>query len=298
MTSFELTNFMFAVKYYKEQTVKFFYKNNMLHYGKFGERTEETSVPETNIAKIIDQRRKIERERNEKGLLSFEALKSNFSLFSEKPEVFPKNPRATELSVLKDDLIIQNGLKSELEKYKLKPDNQTFYLIDIGLPHIPSLQSALLDLEIDPGVYVAPSKEHLNEPSSAGHFSRYINAYEVLREELFQKREKLAKAKGHALMINSHAESEEARKIVKIFPSPERLKQLGIRRLVFAEEAFFREERKIKDYEEIGGSISAYLLSCHKAGIEVKIIGIDYRYRNRAGRGSDSLMIEDERGYF
>jgi len=150
---------------------------------------------ETPTQKLIKERRAIERRANLAGMLSFEALKSNSGLIADKPEVKVGEPEKIDEydeyileTGRKEDRIVCDGLRQELERNGLQPDGKTFYLIDFGLPHLPALQSVLLDYGIDPSIYTNPSEQTLRE--NAGHFRRYISVYREHAEELFIKRER------------------------------------------------------------------------------------------------------------
>jgi hypothetical protein len=147
---------------------------------------------ETPTQKLIKERRAIERRANLAGMLSFEALKSNSGLITDKPEVNVSEPEKIDEYILEmgreADRIVCDGLRQELERNGLQPDSKTFYLIDFGLPHLPALQSVLLDYGIDPSIYTNPSEQTLRD--NADHFRRYISVYRENAEKLFTKRER------------------------------------------------------------------------------------------------------------
>jgi len=182
--------------------------------------------PETPTQKLIKERRAIEQRANLAGILSFEALKSNSGLIADKPEVDVPEPEKIDEYILKmgreADRIVCHGLRQELERTGLQPDGKTFYLIDFGLPHLPALQSVLLDYGIDPSIYTNASEQTLRD--NADHFRRYVSVCREHAEELFTKRERLEHPKGLALLVNSHAEADELGAIAKILPSVEFLR--------------------------------------------------------------------------
>lgn len=155
---------------------------------------EKSHIPdqqETPIQKLIQKRRAIEQSANLAGTTSFEASRSNSGVIEEKPEIVVSDPENIDKGILemgrKSDRIVCDGLRQELEKNVLQPDGRTFYLIDFGLPHLPALQSVLLDYGIDPSIYTKPSEQTLRD--NADHFRRYVNVYREHAEELFTKRE-------------------------------------------------------------------------------------------------------------
>lgn len=236
----------------------------------------------------IRKRRLLEQKALEQGKLSFEAAKSNSGVLVEKPDIVIENPNEIEEWILEmgrnADRIVCEGLRQELEKHNLLPDNKTFYLIDFGLPHLPALQSVMLDYGIDPSIYTNPSEDTLR--SNVKHFRRYVSVYKEHAEELFDKRERLKQPKGFALLVNSHAESDEMKSIAKILPSVDQLRQLGISRIVLGKEIFYHhgapdpKDSAWKSFFE-ASEINEYAKQMNDSGIEVVVIGFDYRCKNK-----------------
>ncbi|MBP8591376.1 hypothetical protein KBI33_02845 [Candidatus Shapirobacteria bacterium] len=199
---------------------------------------EKPPIPEqqeTPAQKLIGERRELERRASLAGNLSFEALKSNSGVLADKPEITVSEPEKIDEGILKtgreEDRIVCDGLRQELEKNGLQPDGRTFYLIVCGLPHLPALQSVLLDYGIDPSIYTNPSEQTIQD--KVYHFRRYVSVYREHAEALFTKRERLEQPKGLALLVNSHAEEDERADIATVLPSVELLRQKGITKLVF-----------------------------------------------------------------
>jgi len=252
----------------------------------FFEKRQIPKTHETATYQLIQRRRQIERALLYKGKLSFEALKSNSGLLPDKPEVTVVDPEEIDDGVLelgrKADEIVSEGLRQEIEKHSLQPDGKTFYLIDFGLPHFPSLQSVLLDYGIDPSIYTNPSEQTLR--GNAGHFRRYISTYKEHANELFTKRERLGEPKGYALLVNSHAKKDEEIDISTILPSAEWLRQRGITRVVLGKETFYHygaPDPKNPTWRSFfeASEINRYAKQLSEKGIEVVVIGFDYRYK-------------------
>ena len=252
--------------------------------------SEKPPIPEqqTTAHKLINERRALEQRAAVAGKLSFEALKSNSGLIADKPEIDVREPEKADKAILesyrKVDNIVCFGLRRELERNSLLPDGSTFYLLDFGLPHFPALESALLDYGIDPSIYAHPSEQTLRD--NVGHFRRYALAYRDHAEELFKKRERLEQPKGLALLVNSHAEVDERTKIATILPSVEVLKQRGITRLVLGKETFYHygaPDPKNPTWQGFfeASEVNKYAKQLSEAGIEVVVIGFDYRYKEK-----------------
>jgi len=248
----------------------------------------------------IQNRRNREKIAQNMGELSFEGMKPNTSFLPSKPEVSVAEPDKIDEDILKmgreADKIVCDGLKQELERNGLQPDDKTFYLIDFGLPHLPALQSVLLDYGIDPSVYTKPSEQTLRD--NAGHFRRYVSVYREHAEELFTKREELDQPKGLALLVNSHAEADERADIATILPSVELLKQKGITKLVLGKEIFYHygapnpKDQNWQGFFE-ASEINNYAKQLSETGIEVVVIGFDYRHKEKAEEQPRSIKFDD-----
>jgi len=251
------------------------------------EPTPEISMNVSSTQKI-QKRMETERKALAEGGLSFEAAKSNSDFLPDSPEVSVRNPEKIDDVILemgrKADEVVMEGLRQELEKHGLQPDGKTFYLIDFGLPHLPALQSVLLDFGIDPSIYTTPSEETLE--NNAGHFRRYNAVYREHADELFRKREKLEQPKGHALLVNSHAEADERAKFTTVFPSVDTLRQSGISRIVLGKEIFYHNgvpDPKDQSWQSFfeASEVNKYAKQLSDAGFEVSVIGFDYRYKEK-----------------
>jgi hypothetical protein len=254
--------------------------------------------PETPTQKLIKERRAIEQRANLAGILSFEALKSNSGLIADKPEVDVPEPEKIDEYILKmgreADRIVCHGLRQELERTGLQPDGKTFYLIDFGLPHLPALQSVLLDYGIDPSIYTNASEQTLRD--NADHFRRYVSVCREHAEELFTKRERDWKhPKGLALLVNSHAAVDELGAIAKILPSVEFLRQMGISRIVLGKEMFYNhgapnpKDPAWQSFFE-ANEVNKYAKQLSEAGFEVVVIGFDYRYKDAAQKAETPIQ--------
>ena len=88
--------------------------------------------------------RKMSEDRLGQSTITFEGLRSNSGLLREKPDIQVENPREMDPLILSlgraADIVVTQGLKTELAEKGLMPDGKTFYLIDFGLPHLPALQ--------------------------------------------------------------------------------------------------------------------------------------------------------------
>ncbi len=238
--------------------------------------------------RLIADRREAEQELMIQGCVGFEALKSNGGFLPNKPEVSTHS--SSEKGVIEDDRVVSQGLMQELEKHDLQPNGHIFYLIDFGLPHLPALQSVLLDYGIDPSIYTSPSEEVVSK--SAGHFERYVSVYRELADELFAKREKLAEQPaplGYALLVNSHAEQDEVSRITAVLPTIETLRQQGITKVVLGKEFYYGDRvgdtpdpRNLswRSFFESPGA-NKYIKELSDAGIDVIVIGFDYRIKYR-----------------
>lgn len=237
------------------------------------------------INTLLKEREQRDDEAFRKGEISFEAAKPNSDFLPSQPYVSPKDPFGlNELSLAnsrKDDMLICSGLSQELRENNLMPNGETFYLIDFGLPHLPSLQSRLLDHGIDSSIYTQPNEERLNE--SPGHFQRYCCEYRHHRKDIFKKRKSLKKPKGFALLVNSHAEKDEKQALSKILPDLQSLKQKGIRKIVMGIETFFHYGKPdVSSWE--AGYLAEYLRKADQLGMKVDFIGFDYRYKEPPDR--------------
>jgi hypothetical protein len=253
---------------------------------------------ETLTQKLIKERRAIERRANLASMLSFEALKSNSDLIADKPEVKVSEPEKIDEYILEmgreADRIVCDGLRQELERNGLQPDGKTFYLIDFGLPHLPALQSVLLDYGIDPSIYTNPSEQTLRD--NASHFRRYVSVYREHAEELFIKRERLEQPKGLALLVNSHAEADERADIATVLPSVEWLRQKGITKLVLGKEFFYHDDApnpKNPAWQSFfeADEVNKYAKQLSEAGFEVVVIGFDYRYKEKEEEWPQSIKF-------
>ena len=264
---------------------------------------EKPPIPEqqeTPTQKLISERCAIEKRANLAGRLSFEASKSNSGLIADKPELVVSEPEKTDEGILEmcreADIIVCDGLKQDLERNGLQPDDKTFYLIDFGLPHLPALQSVLLDYGIDPSIYTNPSEQTLRD--NAGHFRRYVSVYREHAEELFTKRERLEQPKGLALLVNSHAEADERADIATVLPSVELLRQKGITKLVLGKEIFYHygaPDPKNPTWQGFfeASEINQYAKQLSEAGIEVVVIGFDYRYKEKGEEQPQSIKFDE-----
>lgn len=264
---------------------------------------EKPPIPEqqeTPAQKLISERRASEQRASLAGKLSFEASKSNSGLIADKPEIIVSEPEKTDEGILEmgreADGIVCDGLRQELERNGLQPDGKTFYLIDFGLPHLPALQSVLLDYGIDPSIYTNPSEQTLRD--NAGHFRRYVSVYREHAEELFTKRERLEQPKGLALLVNSHAEADERVGISAVLPTIELLRQKGITKLVLGKEIFYHygaPDPKNPTWQGFfeASEVNKYAKQLSEAGIEVVVIGFDYRYKEKEEERSPSIKFDE-----
>ncbi|MEK9185393.1 MAG: hypothetical protein AAB863_01330 [Patescibacteria group bacterium] len=264
------------------------------------EKPPITEKKETPIQKLIIERRALEQRANLAGTLSFEASRSNSGLIADKPEVVVSDPEKTDEDILEmgreADRIVCDGLRQELERNGLQPDGKTFYLLDFGLPHLPALQSVLLDHGIDPSIYTNPSEQTLRD--NAGHFRRYVSVYREHAEELFTKRERLEQPKGLALLVNSHAEADERADIATILPSVELLRQKGITKLVLGKEIFYHygaPDPKNPTWQGFfeASEVNKYAKQLSEVGIEVVVIGFDYRYKEKEKEQPQSIKFDE-----
>lgn len=266
-------------------------------------RPKEPQIPElqeTPTQKLIKERRAIEQRANLVGKLSFEASRSNSGLIADKPEIVVSDPEKTDESILEmgreADKIVCESLRQELERNGLQPDDKTFYLIDFGLPHLPALQSVLLDNGIDPSIYTNPSEQTLRD--NAGHFRRYVSVYREHAEELFTKRERLEKPRGLALLVNSHAEADERADIATVLPSVEFLRKKGITRVVLGKEIFYHygapDPKKLtwQGFFE-ASEVNKYAKQLSEAGIDVVVIGFDYRDKEKEEEQPQSIKFDE-----
>lgn len=264
---------------------------------------EKPPIPEqqeTSTQKLINERRAIEKRANLAGTLSFEALRSNSGLIADKQEIVVSYPEKTDEGILemgrKSDRIICDGLRQELERNGLQPDDKTFYLIDFGLPHLPTLQSVLLDYGIDPSIYTNPSEQTLRD--NASHFRRYVSVYREHAEELFTKRERLEQPKGLALLVNSHAEADENADIATVLPTIESLREKGITKVVLGKEIFYHygaPDPKNPTWQGFfeASEVNKYAKQLSEAGIDVVVIGFDYRYKGKEEEQQQSIKFNE-----
>lgn len=235
----------------------------------------------TSSHQITD--RMLAENRRMQSSVTFDGLRSNSGILPENPDVSINSTEvAPHILALgrAADIEVSRGLKTELEQKQLLPDGKTFYLIDFGLPHLPALSTVLLEAGIDPAIYTQPSPEHVN--ASPDHFARYHSVYEEHRDKIYQLRQKLEKPKGHALMVNSHAEPDEAQKIGEILPNAERLKQMGISRIVLGKEVFYHYGNPKPDDPSWqtffqASEVNKWAKQLSEQGIDVVVIGFDYR---------------------
>jgi hypothetical protein len=259
---------------------------------------EQSRIETEAISLKIQQRRASEQAAATPGGSSFEAVKSNNEMLPNQPAVQVADSKKTSAKSMdagrRADEIVCAGLRAELGKHGLLPDGGTFYLIDFGLPHAPALQETLLELGIDPSIFVQPSKSRLENSESKGYYQRYIDSYHEKREHLFDLRAKLAKPRGYALMISSHADAPERAKQKKILPSAERLKEMGVRKIVIGKETYYQEPKTLGQLQMQSGMESSehlflnhYAKQLNDAGLEVFVIGFDYRRKPTAFENFD-----------
>lgn len=250
------------------------------------EATPEKSIT-APLTTIIQERIEIERKALKQGNLSFEAVKSNSGLLPEQPLVELQDSERTSDDIMEEgrrvDRIVCDGLRQELERHNLTPDNATFYLIDFGLPHSPAIQETLLEIGIDPSVFIQPSDDRLKK--AQGYYQRYIDSYQEHRDRLFDLRKNLVPT-GHALIISSHADKQEEVVQKSILPTIDKLKTMGVKRVVIGKETFYQEPQNVQQLttESSSGSsehlfVNQYARQLFDAGIEVFVIGFDYRYK-------------------
>lgn len=232
-------------------------------------------------------RRNREQIAETQGVVLFEAVKSNSGLLPEQPSVELQDSERTTNNIMEEgrrvDNIVCEGLKEELKKHNLSPDNATFYLIDFGLPHAPAIQETLLEMGIDPSIFIQPSNDRLK--NAKGYYQRYRDSYQEHRDRLFDLRENLEPV-GHALIISSHADAEERVVQKSILPSINKLRALGVKRVVIGKETFYQVPKVVQQLM-MGSSIESsehlflnhYAKQLYDAGIEVFVIGFDYRYK-------------------
>lgn len=255
------------------------------------EKPPASKPPENPIAQLIAERREAEKLSFAENKPSFEGLKSNAGFFTEHPDVESVEHGRTSFETIEggreDDRIVCQGLREELHKYNLLPDGSTVYLIDFGLPHAPALQETLLEIEIDPGVFTQPSEARLADTDARGYYQRYVDSYREHAARLFELREKLERPKGRALIFSSHADAVEWEAQKRILPTVERLKTSGIKRVVIGKETFYKEpqavdrlmtESSLKTSEHL--FLNQYAKQLNDAGIEVFVIGFDYRQKS------------------
>lgn len=215
---------------------------------------------------------------------SFDSIKPEFIVASESDKI--------------GDRVCVEGLRQELQLHNLMPDGKTFYLIDFGLPHLPSLQSVLLDYGVDPAIYIAPSSAEVQR--APGHFGRYIAEAKGLASELSTKRGRVDSSTGYALMVNSHAEPDECERIAEILPPISKLRDIGITRLVLGKEFYYGHGKapSIDDPSWDGffdaSPTNRFAKEAAAAGLEVSVIGFDYRIKNDYDRRLGSLTIDKE----
>lgn len=247
--------------------------------------SKETPRP-VSLTQNFQERMENERKALEQGRLLFEALKSNSNLLPQQPLVELQDSEGTPADFIvegrRKDRIVCDGLRQELEKHKLTPDNETFYLIDFGLPHAPAIQETLLEMGIDPSIFIQPSSDRLI--NAKGYYQRYIDSYQEHRDRLFDLRKDLIPT-GHALIISSHADAHERAIQKSILPMVDKLKAMGVKRVVIGKEAFYQKPQNAQQLivESSSGSsehlfINQYARQLFDAGIEIFVIGFDYRY--------------------
>lgn len=87
-------------------------------------------------------------------------------------------------------------------------------------------------------------------------------------------------------MINSHAEKDEDIRISKLLPKLETLKKLGVKKIVYGIETYFDSGHaptaNSSDTSFWNASeIHKWIKSMADKGIEVKVIGYDYRHKDK-----------------
>lgn len=229
--------------------------------------------------------------------ITFDGLRSNSGILLENPDVAISSREVAPYILALGraaDIEVSRGLKTELEQKQLLPDGKTFYLIDFGLPHLPALQTVLLEAGIDPAIYTQPSPEHVK--ASPGHFARYHSVYEEHRDKIYQLRQKLEQPKGHALMVNSHAEPDESQKISEMLPNSEKLKQMGISRIVLGKEVFYHYgnprpgDASWQNFFQ-ASEVNKWAKQLSEEGIDVVVIGFDYRMEQQETSQTESSKI-------
>lgn len=87
-------------------------------------------------------------------------------------------------------------------------------------------------------------------------------------------------------MVNSHAEADEMADIATVLPSVELLRQKGITKLVLGKEIFYHygvPDPKDPVWQGFfkASEVNKYAKQLSEAGIEVVVIGFDYRYKEK-----------------
>lgn len=179
----------------------------------------------------------------------------------------------------RDDELICRWFSQEIEKYDLLPNWETFYILDIWLPHIPALQQWLLSWWILPYTYINPSEQRIKNETWL--FSQYLESSLERSKSIANWYKTIKDPKGFCMLMDSHADKYERNFQNSALPSIELLKMLGIKKLVIWKETYYESMIKVKDLEYFWKEylfLNDYAKLAQENWIDVSIIWIDYRY--------------------
>lgn len=215
-------------------------------------------------------------------------LKSKFSLVEEEVVLPPitKEPRIGEEP---DDTAFRNEVREILPNI-LAQEGNVLIIQNIATQHAAATDSVFIEAGLDTYFTFIPENQSIRPQiarNSYNHPQRVISVALANEDKI-----KLAKAnlekdnmKGIVISIDPHADFEDENgEFDKFLPTEEKLKELGINRIVFMGEfhpknAQFLKERRIDKKEDWDKShIHDYMRQMNKNGIPVSFIGLDRRH--------------------
>lgn len=187
-----------------------------------------------------------------------EALTPESFITDAKPQIYP------------DDLLFIRGLDNVTFRENI-PFKDTYFVIDIGHTHLPGIGVSLMNQGIDVS-YFLPKQSH---PRIQKTISFYADKQKIAKDNL---REIL----GYATLIDCHRASilkEYPFYFLddKVLPNPDKLRELGIKRVVYLDESCIDRERYNKIMREFRNRFIEY----KDAGFEIKFHGIDMREHSK-----------------
>ncbi len=187
------------------------------------------------------------------------------------PEVLDKGAFAVTsgqpAELMDDDLQLVDGVTEMLHGFGDIKD--TYFIVDVGHAHLPGIATLLAENDIECS-FVIPGKIN----------PRFQNTLKYWAKAFSEKKARLDKPVGYASMIDAHrdetfCEDHSSYELLpRDFPSAEKLKELGIKKVVYMNEGGVGKYSKVPDIHELSKLMKNY----KKAGLEIEACGVDERH--------------------